>query len=669
MKYLLVFLTIFSCSYSKAQNHLASPKLFFSYPDMITAALSPDGKKIAAIRIIDNEQHLVLLHEKNLKEKTLLSPQEHAQKDAGIKKLVWLDNQYLAVQFSELRKGIEDLLDSKISRRLLIIDIQEQNMKNRILSVRTQGWLAHPQPDTAGKFLFAKSGSHSKIYNINISGLSLDHKRLGKLDKIDGGQFKKSNEVISVEGYATRWFLGSRQEVRAVLHFNRKRVLTLTSFDENGDTTATYAVKDKDLENKSKGKKKNEPKAAEDKRYLMPIALADKKDTFYCLDLNEEETQSIYRVNFSSKKEELVYEINAYEILDLLISDRGELIGAQVQKDGAISYEYINDENNNRNIANKRTKEPALISIYDTNSDESRFLAYIETHNSPGEFILLDKNKKNLRPIGKRLPKLSNIYKTTLIEDFLELDELKIPYLLTLPKPTTSTPFPLVVMPHGGPIGVHDDHYYDRATHFFSANGFAVLRVNYRGSSGHTSALKNAGKKEWGGKMLSDIHEAVKHVVARKDIASQHVCAIGFSYGGYASTMLMLNHPDTYRCAATIGGVADINLYINSPNATSSQKKWLKEQVGDPKTEYEYLQNISPLFKLNQLQGPLFVAHGFKDNVVDVEHAYRTKLMLEKYKKNFEWYLDEESGHHFSNPKNKIALFSKILTFLENNIR
>lgn len=628
----------------------ARPELFFSYPDMVTAALSPNGQNIAAIRIIDGFQTLVLIPSIKAEEATLLTPEKYTQKEASIRQLVWLDNRYLAVQLSEIRKGIKDLLDSKISRRLLILDTYSKDPQQRVFSVRTKGWLAHARPGEKGTFLYAKSGVYSKIYKISISDLALDSKNLGKLDKIDGGQFKKSNEIISISGYVTRWFWGHDQEVVSALNFGKKRKLKLTLFDENGEMTTEHAIK--------------ESESKEEKR-LIPIALTDEQDTFYCLDLNEEESRSVYRVNFSTEKVDLAYEISAYEILDLLISRSGELLGVQVKRNGSIAYEYINDDTSIQAFNKTKKETPTLVSIYDSSADNSLLLAYVESHNTSGKFVLLDDKKDTIKTIGEKRPRLSNIFKTKLIESSFDSDGLKIPYLLSLPHTSISQPYPLIVMPHGGPIGVHDDRYHHTGSHFFAANGFAVLRVNFRGSSGHTSALQKAGKKEWGGKMLSDIHTAVEEVSKRKDIDSERICAAGFSYGGYASSMLIINHPDTYRCAVSVGGVSDVNLYINSPGSTEEQEKWLKEHVGDPESEYENLKSISPAFNLSQLKGPILIAHGFKDRVVDVEHAYRAKVMLEKYDKTFEWYLDEESGHHFSEPKNRILLFSTIIDFLK----
>jgi dipeptidyl aminopeptidase/acylaminoacyl peptidase len=133
-------------------------------------------------------------------------------------------------------------------------------------------------------------------------------------------------------------------------------------------------------------------------------------------------------------------------------------------------------------------------------------------------------------------------------------------------------------MPHGGPIGVFDHRYFDLDTLFLASKGFAVLRVNFRGSGGHSKALEDAGEQQWGNLMLVDIKAATDKVITRDDIDADHVCVFGMSYGGYAATMLAMQHPERYRCAISYAGVTDLNLYLNAPELNKRQDAWLRKQ-------------------------------------------------------------------------------------------
>jgi dipeptidyl aminopeptidase/acylaminoacyl peptidase len=256
------------------------------------------------------------------------------------------------------------------------------------------------------------------------------------------------------------------------------------------------------------------------------------------------------------------------------------------------------------------------------------------------------------------------------VQGNVQVEGLDIPYLLSLPtgKAIKSKTHPLLVMPHGGPIGVFDSAFFDPSIQFLNANGYAVLQVNFRGSSGHSQALKEAGKKQWGKLILNDIHQVTKEVVQRDDISSRKVCLFGMSYGGYASTMLLIQYPDVYRCAVNVSGVSDINLYLNSPYLTGRQIAWTREYIGDPLHSYDELKTQSPVYNVGKLIRPLLIMHGEKDKIVQVEQAHRLRKALDVYERPYEWKLFPDMGHSFNEKKQAIELFSKALEFIGKNI-
>lgn len=626
--------------------------LFFNSPNMITARISPAGEKIVAIKLEEKSYTVVLLNSLGKEQKILFNARGYGENEIVIRDLQWIDNRYIAVQLAEVKEGIEDLLDTRISSRLLLIDTTKDIPdEQRYLSVRTTGRLVHPMPEVEGHFLYAKGGAYSKIYNLSVNGLTPDRKQLGKLDRIDGGQFTKTNEVRSVGGYALRWFLNSKGDVKAVLNINREKKIELIEFGEKGEgkTLSSWDFVNKD---------KDEGSA----KHLIPIALADERHSYFCVDIEEEERKSLYRVNFDTGVRELVYETSAYKIIDILQDEKNTLVGVKVLRNSYVDYEYIDHE------ADSEDKSKGeLFSIYDANLAGTRFIAYREAHNIPGRFLLLDEQLKKPQIIGYVYPQLANKFESVLHEGSVSVEDLKIPFFVNLPS-GAKQPAPLVVMPHGGPIGVFDTPYFDLITQYLVENGFAVLRVNFRGSGGISQEFEDAGKRQWGELMLEDIYQATASVAARSDIDQERVCVAGMSYGGYAATMLLINHPELYQCGVNISGVSDVNLYVNSPQLSEEQQAWMAEAVGDPETEVERLNSISPVFNASRLRRPLLIAHGEKDRTVNVEHAFRLKLMLDKFEKNHTWYLDESSGHHFKDDVRRQALFDKVIGFLHRHI-
>lgn len=626
--------------------------LFFSSPNMITARISPEGEKIVVIKLEQKSYTVVLLNGQGETQKTLFNAKEYDENEIAIRDLQWIDNRYIAVQLAEVKEGIEDLLDTQISTRLLIIDTKEDiSEEKKYLTVRTAGRLVHPLPDVDGVFLYAKGGAYSKIYKLSVNGLMPDRKSVGKLDRIDGGQFARANEVRSVNGYALRWFLNSKGDVEAVLNINREKKIELVEFGEEDKGKPLFSWDflsgDKDEESV---------------KHLIPIALADEKHSYFCVDIEEEERKSLYKVNFDTGARVLVYATNAYKIIDILQDDKNTLLGVKVLRNSYIDYEYIDHE-----AEAKEKNNGELFSIYDANLAGTRFIAYEEAHNIPGRFLLLDEQLEMPRIIGYVYPQLVSKFDSVLHEGSVSVENLKIPFFLNLPS-GAKQPAPLVVMPHGGPLGVFDTPYFDLVTQYLVENGFAVLRVNFRGSGGISRKFEDAGKRQWGELMLEDIYQATVSVATRSDIDRERICVFGMSYGGYAATMLLINHPELYQCGANIAGVSDVNLFVNSPQLSIDQQVWLTEAVGDSETEIERLNSISPVFNASRLQRPLLVAHGEKDRTVNVEHAFRLKLMLDKFEKNYTWYLDESSGHHFKDDVRRQALFDKVIGFLHRHI-
>ena len=463
--------------------------------------------------------------------------------------------------------------------------------------------------------------------------------------------------MVSIDGYAVRWFFDLAGEVKAVLSYNQKGELKLNQYEEKNKNVEVYKWADKLDDNKKDDR-------------LIPIALSSEKDTYYSLDLSEDEERSIYKVNYKEDKEQLVYESSTHQVVNVILAERShELVGLKILVNGEVQNYFIDNLLSNENNSFKAKRNNLLkVSISQT-LDKSQSIIYSESFNQPGQFFTIVAKKQQKRLIGSFFPHLDNKLKTRQIEGKVVVEGLHIPYLLNLPSNKSKIPLPLIVYPHGGPIGIFDDHYFDATSQYLNNKGFAVLRVNYRGSSGYSLKLKNAGKRQWGELILEDIVEATNKVSKRADIDSNSICILGMSYGGYAATMLTIFHPEIFKCGVNIAGVSDVNLYLNSPYSSNKQDKWMKEYIGDTVAEYEINKAISPVYHVNKLVRPLLVIHGKKDKVVDVEHAFRLKLMLEKYEKKFEWKLFEEQGHSMNSPDAMLELMETSVDFIARQLK
>ncbi len=194
---------------------------------------------------------------------------------------------------------------------------------------------------------------------------------------------------------------------------------------------------------------------------------------------------------------------------------------------------------------------------------------------------------------------------------------------------------PLVVMPHGGPIGVRDRKQYDPLVQYLVSWGFAVLQPNYRGSAGYGRKFRESAKKAWAKGIEDDIDAAVEYAMALPEIDAERVCMFGGSYGGFSAVASVVRHKDRYRCAISVNGVSDIPLLYDSSDMADSKRvmAFYEEFVGDLETERENLIAVSPAYHVAEIETPIFMIYGTADRRVDPDHSHRMLLMLETYGK------------------------------------
>ncbi len=643
------------CSSSVATP--ASAQAFFDYPDVSSVSLSPAGERIATISFREGNQRLSVTNIATGATQTLLDLAEFSEDEAVASAVEWIDETQIAVQYTEIRKGVARLVDTRLISYLLIAQLSRSPDSNaRLLRVRTKGRLVNALPGEPNAFLYAKSGVTSHVYKLNTDKLSEVGARLGKLDKVDGGQFIAANRIASVKGFATRWFLNPAAEPMATLTVNPGPKIKLSELGEDGEFSV---IKEWSFE-------KDEDEDLEREQRLIPIFMAPGKNSYYCVRLDKGRRNAVFKVNFSSGEETLIYENDSYEISGIIMSEaEDDILGVRVIRDAGLQNIYFGNVNAESATA---VIEPSIDVTVDHNLTANLTLRYREAHSQPGHYVIHDEQTGSETLVGSEYPQLLDQLDSELIDGRVTVQGLEIPYLLTVPGSAHSQPHPLVVMPHGGPIGVFDDRYFDSATQFLAANGFAVLRVNYRGSSGYSVALREAGKKQWGKLMLEDIHSAVLTATSRADIDGSRVCAFGASYGGYAAMMLTIKFPDTYQCASSHAGVTDINLYVETPYASASQRKWLRDHIGNSRTEYDELKALSPVYVADQLTRPVYVSHGAEDDVVDVEHAYRLHMALNKFGKTHVFKIYEEQGHGFEDADQRREFYNQLSRFLNEHI-
>ena len=311
-----------------------------------------------------------------------------------------------------------------------------------------------------------------------------------------------------------------------------------------------------------------------------------------------------------------------------------------------------------------------LVEIIDSTHDRKRTLALISDSKDPGTFYVYDAESHKTFDMGKVLPWLPETELAQVESNTVDTsDGLKIEYLVAVP-PHAKAPYPVVVMPHGGPLGVLDSQNYDSDLQLLANRGFAVIQVNYRGSGGGTKQFYDAGKGQWGQKIEDDIETAVRAALKKYALDAERVCIYGESYGGYSALMSTIRDPALYKCAASMSGVMDIPLlYQTSDWSTNPEmRKLMIDITGNPDTQLDQLTNISPVYIADKLNRPVFIAQGALDERVDQEQAYRMKAALAKLGKPYKFQIYQNEGHGFQYLDTKVDFYDQLVSFLNESL-
>jgi dipeptidyl aminopeptidase/acylaminoacyl peptidase len=229
-----------------------------------------------------------------------------------------------------------------------------------------------------------------------------------------------------------------------------------------------------------------------------------------------------------------------------------------------------------------------------------------------------------------------------------------------------ATPLPLVLDVHGGPWA--RDSYGFNAEHQWLANrGYAVLSVNYRGSTGFGKNFINAGDHEWARKMHNDLLDAVDWAIREKIAVADKVVIYGGSYGGYAALVGLTFTPERFACGVDIVGPSNLFTLISSiPPYWKSFLEDMTRRIGDPRTEQgrALLKERSPLTYVDRISKPLLIAQGANDPRVKQAESDQIVAAMKAKHLPVTYVLYPDEGHGFARPQNRIAFYAIAEGFL-----
>jgi dipeptidyl aminopeptidase/acylaminoacyl peptidase len=254
---------------------------------------------------------------------------------------------------------------------------------------------------------------------------------------------------------------------------------------------------------------------------------------------------------------------------------------------------------------------------------------------------------------------------------YKSFDGLEIPALLYTPLGARpgKTKLPAVVEVHGGPGGQSTPNYFPLAQ-YLANNGYVVLRVNNRGSSGYGKTFFAADDRKHGREPLWDCLAAKKYLASLGYIDTSRVAILGGSYGGYMTLSALTFAPQRFAAGVDIFGVSNwVRTLQSIPPYWESFRQALYQEIGDPATELERLKATSPLFHADKIERPLLVIQGANDPRVIKPESDDIVAAVKKKGGAVEYVVFEDEGHGFAKRANEQRAYESTLNFLNKYLQ
>ena len=367
-------------------------------------------------------------------------------------------------------------------------------------------------------------------------------------------------------------------------------------------------------------------------------------------------------------------EIDRDDEVDLsgpMISDvTGELLGTVYLRDRLLVH--ITDERLARDWEAVRALHPGDPRITGQDADETAFIVSFDDDRDPGATFHYDRTTGASRLLFRSRPWLDPATLAPMAPvTITSRDGLALHSYLTLPLDAEPADLPAVLMVHGGPWA-RDAWGYDPQAQFLANRGYAVLQVNYRGSTGFGKGFTHAAEHEFAGKMHDDLIDGVEWLVGEGIADRSRVAIYGGSYGGYAALVGATFTPDVFAAAISVVGPSSLVTLVRSfppywrPLLAST---WFR-YVGDPDDPEQLadLEARSPLNRVDAIRAPLLVIQGANDPRVTQAESDQIVAALRARGVEVEYLVKDDEGHGFVKPENRMDAYGVIERFLARHL-
>ncbi|MEQ8290045.1 MAG: alpha/beta fold hydrolase [Gammaproteobacteria bacterium] len=407
---------------------------------------------------------------------------------------------------------------------------------------------------------------------------------------------------------------------------------------------------------------------AEDAQTTTPLCINSSQNKLFLTDSREHNTSVLSAMDINDGSCTIMAENKLADIEDTLVDKYSSSIDA-------VSFNHVRKQwqaitrGMEADLAFLEDADRGDLAISSRTRDKTSWVVGYARDDQPNTYYVYERSSKSLQPLFSNISEFKKLSLRKMHHQVTRSPDNKynIVSYYTMPD-KNSGPVPLVVLVHGGPWA-RDKWGYNPWHQWLANRGYAVLSVNFRGSTGFGKAFMNAGDRQWGGSMIDDIHAAIDDFSGDLPIDKNRVGVMGTSYGGFAALMLVSRYPDYYACAIDIFGPTNlVNMIESIPPQWQSQRDMLVKRVGDPDTETgrQSLNEQSPVTHIDAVNAPLLIVEGFQDPRVD-HNGIRDYAMQFKDRNGSPLihisFPDE--GHNLGKEKNRLVFTAIAELFLQ----
>jgi dipeptidyl aminopeptidase/acylaminoacyl peptidase len=410
------------------------------------------------------------------------------------------------------------------------------------------------------------------------------------------------------------------------------------------------------------------------KETLSPLMFTfDNKNMYATSNLGRDKSAIVIFDIAAGKEKEVLYENKDYDVNDVSWSRLKKVLWAANYESWKQERHFFNEESSQLFGKIQQHLGNYSFNITSMTRAEDRFMVRAYSDRSLGGYYVYDLSTDKLQKVADIAPWLKEEELAEMVPvDYQARDGVKIQGYLTLPvgyTMETAKDLPVIVNPHGGPWA-RDGWYFNPEVQFLANRGYAILQMNFRGSTGYGKAFWEKSFKQWGLTMQDDITDGTKWLIEKGIANPKKIAIYGGSYGGYATLQALVREPELYAAAVDYVGVSNLFSFLRTiPPYWKPMLDMMHEMVGNPKADSIQFVETSPALNADKIKTPLFVAQGKNDPRVNIAESDQIVEALKKRNINVEYMVKDNEGHGFHNEENRFDFYRAMEAFLAKHLK